>query len=299
MIHRYHGSYPEFGLRYFRAFHDCPARALGGVSHIGEMVCERTRTLPEHTHDGYEVCYVASGRLRRDIAGRRVLVGPREFFISRPREAHGGGPEPSGPCHYFSVGFDPEGVLAAGRPELAAALAERTFAGSRAAERVLRRLLDEIERLDHADDGDAVLGQAMVHALLIEFAVILARCHRAARARGGDRQAPAGPADGAFEPILRWLATRLASPPSLAEMAARAGLSRAHFCAAFRRAVGVAPVAYLTRARIDAAAQRLIDSDLPVGEIADALGFSSPQRFATTFRRVRRCMPREWRQRHR
>ena len=73
---------------------------------------------------------------------------------------------------------------------------------------------------------------------------------------------------------------------SLNDVARASFLSPYHFHRAFRGAFGVSSHDYVTRLRIDRAAQLLRESpDLSVTHVAGAVGFESPTSFASLFRR--------------
>lgn len=84
---------------------------------------------------------------------------------------------------------------------------------------------------------------------------------------------------------------------SLQELADQVGISRYHFCNAFRKATGHAPHEYLTRLRMHAACDLLSRTHLPVVDIAASVGYGTPSAFSTAFRRVMGISPREFRQR--
>ena len=76
-----------------------------------------------------------------------------------------------------------------------------------------------------------------------------------------------------------------ARPWTVAELAARARLSRAAFARRFTRLVGRPPLAYLTWWRMTVAARLLRTTDAPVDAIARRVGYSSQYTFAHAFRR--------------
>jgi AraC-like DNA-binding protein len=79
---------------------------------------------------------------------------------------------------------------------------------------------------------------------------------------------------------------RYADPLGVDEMAAAAGLSRAHFSREFRRAFGVSPHAYLLTRRLERAAALLRTSDRSVAEVCFDVGLRSLGSFTTTFTRT-------------
>ncbi len=77
-----------------------------------------------------------------------------------------------------------------------------------------------------------------------------------------------------------------AEPLTVADLAAAARLSPAHFSRAFRRAFGESPHAYLLTRRLERAAAMLRMTDRSVADICVSVGLSSVGSFTTTFTRV-------------
>ena len=70
------------------------------------------------------------------------------------------------------------------------------------------------------------------------------------------------------------------------DMAAAAGLSRAHFSREFRRAFGESPHAYLLTRRLERAAALLRGTDRSVADICFSVGLQSVGSFTTSFGRM-------------
>ena len=86
---------------------------------------------------------------------------------------------------------------------------------------------------------------------------------------------------------------------SLAALAAEAGLSRFHFCRAFKESTGLSPHAWLRQLRLEQAMQMLRETDAPVVTVAAALGYASQTAFAAAFKRLTGDTPTDWRRRAR
>lgn len=86
--------------------------------------------------------------------------------------------------------------------------------------------------------------------------------------------------------IAQRLPERLSSVRDVSSLAAMAGVGSSTLARLFRRNLGVTPAAFLARARIDAAALRLRETDLPVLDIAFGVGFASASVFHARFRAV-------------
>lgn len=79
---------------------------------------------------------------------------------------------------------------------------------------------------------------------------------------------------------------------SVAELAGRAGLSRAQFTRRFIAHTGLSPTRFLIQARIDRAHQLLTETTMSVGQVASALGYPDVAYFSRQFTRQTGHSPR-------
>lgn len=79
--------------------------------------------------------------------------------------------------------------------------------------------------------------------------------------------------------------------PTLAELAATAGLSVSHFLRAFHRQTGETPHRHLLRRRLERGISLLRSRRASVAEVADETGFATPAHFVATFRRTMGVTP--------
>ncbi len=83
----------------------------------------------------------------------------------------------------------------------------------------------------------------------------------------------------------------------LEELAAAAGLTPSHFCRVFRKATGLTPHQFVMRTKLDRARHLLVQSELPVAQISDSLGFKSQSHFTRTYRQYFHETPSDFRRR--
>jgi AraC-like DNA-binding protein len=88
---------------------------------------------------------------------------------------------------------------------------------------------------------------------------------------------------------------RYAEALDVDDMAAAAGLSRAHFSREFKHAFGTSPHAYLLTRRLERAASLLRVTDRSVAEICMDVGLRSVGSFTTSFKRMFGKTPTEYR----
>lgn len=105
-----------------------------------------------------------------------------------------------------------------------------------------------------------------------------------------------GLADWQVRKVTAFMQEHLDQPVGLDSLAALVGLSRFHFCTAFRMATGRTPHDWLVSLRIKRAQQLLAHPELRITEVALAVGYETPSSFAASFRKVTGLTPTAFRQ---
>ncbi len=95
--------------------------------------------------------------------------------------------------------------------------------------------------------------------------------------------------------VTEFIETNLERDLSLTEIAEAIDLSQYHFARAFKQATGQTPIQFLMRRRVEAAKQLLVESELPIAEIALRAGFKNQSHFTTLFRKATALTPRAYR----
>jgi AraC-like DNA-binding protein len=103
-------------------------------------------------------------------------------------------------------------------------------------------------------------------------------------------------ADPRLGPALQAIHDDAARAWTVPELAAVSGLSRAAFARSFQRALGQAPMQYLTTWRMTLARDYLRSGQRTLAQVADRTGYASPYAFAAAFRRHHGQPPGLWRQ---
>jgi transcriptional regulator GlxA family with amidase domain len=106
---------------------------------------------------------------------------------------------------------------------------------------------------------------------------------------------PPVPRGAELEPLLAWLEENAGQELTLADVAARAGMSTRTLNRRFREQTGTTPLQWLHRARVRRAQYLLEHTTHPVDRIATEAGFGSPTAFRDRFRRVVGTSPHTYR----
>jgi transcriptional regulator GlxA family with amidase domain len=119
--------------------------------------------------------------------------------------------------------------------------------------------------------------------------------HRYAGAAPVHRRARAGLSRAQEARAKEMLRARLDGTVSIAEIAAACQVSEGHFIRAFRQTTGKSPLQWLLAERLNTARGLLLDSRLPLAEIAHTCGFADQSHFTRVFARFEGRPPGSWR----
>lgn len=151
---------------------------------------------------------------------------------------------------------------------------------------VTARILDLLSREAFADDSSSSL---FVEQAIDLLCTQLVRGHSAFGTLAP--QPRRGLANWQVRRVTDYMHERFGEDIGLDELAAIAGLSRFHFCTAFRLATGQTPHEWLTHERIERARALLAQPKATVTEVALAVGYGTPSAFAAAFRRITGMTP--------
>ncbi|MEF3307071.1 AraC family transcriptional regulator [Paenibacillus sp. GYB003] len=112
--------------------------------------------------------------------------------------------------------------------------------------------------------------------------------------RAGKSEPP--PHAEAFSDAIRFMKEHYGRAIALQDIADAEKLSKYHFCKQFRRVVGMSPVAYLNKVRMEEAVSLLSTTSLSIADVARMTGFETPGYFAKVFKRLVGGTPTEYRE---
>ncbi len=256
---------------------------------------------PLHTHSFAELVIILSGTGYHRVSGQLLPIAAGDVFVILGNRAHGY--ENLADLHLVNLLFDPA-ILDAPAYDLsrlpgfhALFTLEPQWRGEGDVSAHLRldagrldRTMSLIERIEDElncrEDGYRFM--AAVH--FMQLVGELSRWYSGAQHPGARRLSRIGAAIGFLE-------HHLDEPVTLKELTDLTDLSASTLNRAFRRAVGLPPLAYHLRLRIRYAGDFLRTTDLSVTEIAGQTGFNDTKYFARQFRKAMGLSPSTYRKR--
>jgi AraC family transcriptional regulator len=95
--------------------------------------------------------------------------------------------------------------------------------------------------------------------------------------------------------VRDYIDSHITGPILVSDLCALVRLSEAHFSRSFKRAFGQSPHAFVLRRRLEFAAQYMLQTDVPLCDIALRCGFADQAHFSKQFRQANGLNPSAWR----
>ncbi len=255
-----------------------------------------------HSHgpEEYELHYFLGGDGRFENGRDRYVIAPGTLFFSPPEERHAVQPgDVRKPVSYFAVLFSLSRTNPL-RSALDAGNFYRSFprrAGSRH-----RLLFEDLKTAyGHIEPARRNAAEHKLQAFLWE---LIAEAGTEAGTAGTEAgpappQNPATTDSGSYnvhiDRALQIFEAKLSANLAVHEVADALGVSQAHLTRLFTQHLGVSPLQYYRRLRMDVAASMLLDTNRSIKEIAWELGYSNAFHFSRSFSRYARMSPSEYR----
>jgi len=99
--------------------------------------------------------------------------------------------------------------------------------------------------------------------------------------------------------VRDYIDSHITGPVLVADLCALIQRSEAHFSRAFRLTFGRSPHAFVIRRRVELAAQYMLQTEMPLSDIALRCGFADQPHLSKHFRQITEHTPAAWRRAHR
>lgn len=298
-----------------------------GIEHTLEKT---TPVANASKHTSHELLYLRSGRCEFTIDGRTFMLEKGSTLIIRPNTVHAVR-IPSGQADmfvlYFGFSRDTDSVNKAlaqtvpttetsgphSGPSVAVprVMAQTSlesfmnFASGDNADEIVRSshilisgsykksISSLVERIVVESKNSQYSKELMMQILTVELMITLSRAMRAEWEES--LRVKNGKARELVFIAQEYIDQNFDRGISVADAASYVFLSQGYFTRAFRDELGISPMGYLMRKRIERSCELLGNNEIKVSGVASQVGFSSPQRFNVAFRKQMGMTPMEYR----
>ena len=249
--------------------------------------------LKMHAHNVHELYFLVSGKRRYFIEDTLYDLAEGDLVLIPKTKLHRSLLNGHGAHARYVIYFDDDAVQAfidrVGKDRYKTLLNYQTIQLPTEIARQIRLSLEQMDAEQHRPDEYSHI----MNTYLLENILFLALRHGAPKAPATEKNV------SKMQEVAHYINRNLASPISLKDAAAVAHMEATYFSKAFKAATGEGFQEYLTKVRLRKAEQLLEHSDLSVGKVAEACGFSSPNYFSDVFRKKNRCSPSQYRKQYR
>jgi AraC family transcriptional regulator len=243
-----------------------------------------------HAHAAFSVTTLLAGRMQACIGETEFALRSGDVVFTGIGQMHAAEADE---VDFVSIRISPVLIneLAA-EMGLTRAMAEIVF-------RVSRTSDETIVAIAHVIAGEVSDGkpghEIMLDALVRQLAIHLLRSQLTVRKSAQIELSRVGPVDRRLRRALEFMHDNYGRELALEEIAASAYLSEYHFARLFKQITGATPHVYLANLRIERARRLLVETTLPVIEIAAMVGYQSQSHFTKIFKSVTGVTPRAYR----
>jgi len=248
-----------------------------------------------HVHSFIENCYVSAGSGAFFVGGTQHEVAAGDLFIARPGQPHEIVSSRSDPLniYFWAHTLEPADPRVASRGDALVGELVQLLTNPAAAPVLKLPALEATLGLMADEAAQRLPGYVRIINDL--FARLLIDTARAASPEAFRAEVPEERARSASESVvqnaIQYLKDNLGRRFEVRDVAAQVNLSERQLSRIFHHATGTSILAYLTRLRMERAMQLLLQSELPIKQVAASVGYPDTHYFTTLFGRHTRSTP--------
>lgn len=259
--------------------------------------------LHPHKNRGMEISLVDRGHLFWAVDERPEELNAGDIFFTLPWQTHGSTAirEPKNKIYYVlfqldqdyqerpdEIHFSKASGFSLAEQKMLSEIFCKTTRHAWNASPLLKQFFPElIKRLQSKSRMDVLSSATLLRSIIVELARVIKK--------GGEYKIKINASAKRAQTFLQSLSNDLEQPWTLNQMAESCDMKRTHFTNITRQLTGYAPLIYLGLLRFSRACHLLVDTDMPITEIAFECGYSSSQYFSDSFRKRAKMTPSHYR----
>lgn len=268
--------------------------------HLTEHKAATDIMLYTHWHEELELLYIQEGSMLLQMDTESIVVNKGDTIILPPNVIHGASRYNNCPCDFYAIVFHPSFInsslndiiqqhyIAPFFTETSKSFYYFKENNLEVRERIQQNITAIIDAYSLKNYGYELFIKSSILQILfyvIESYSDVIKCSTKYDMVTTQR----------MKKILAFLEEHYQQPYSLAEWASCIGLSKEQFCRVFKKHFNKTPINYLMNYRIRKAADLLLNTNLPIIDIAFESGFESANYFTIVFKNKTKTTPTDFR----
>ena len=264
-----------------------------------ERIHDTTWSMEPNRHEYYEMVYIKRGNAVFEISGYPAEIGPNDIIIIKPNQFHKFTVKSEPGCEFIVLNFkfvnkfdmQFSGVSLEFFLDFVSGKESGAFIRLKVSQKneiinLLNRILKEKENPD--------IGSELLNYLLVmELFVLISRALKMEWENSIKNKS--SKLKELIQVAVSYIDNNYERDISLKDIAQYVFLSTSYFTRAFKEEVGISPINYLLKTRIERSKELLKDSTLKISDIALNVGFSNQQRFNDIFKKNVKMTPLKYR----
>ncbi len=264
-----------------------------------ERIHDITWSMEPNRHEYYEMVYIKRGNAVFEISGYPAEIGPNDIIIIKPNQFHKFTVKSEAGCEFIVLNFkfvnkfdmQFSGVSLEFFLDFVSGKESGAFIRLKVSQKneiinLLNRILKEKENPD--------IGSELLNYLLVmELFVLISRALKMEWENSIKNKS--SKLKELIQVAVSYIDNNYERDISLKDISQYVFLSTSYFTRAFKEEMGISPINYLLKTRIERAKELLKDSTLKISDIALNVGFSNQQRFNDIFKKNVKMTPLSYR----
>lgn len=267
-----------------------------------EKVYDLSWSMEPNRHDFFEMVYVKKGDAIFEIAGTPINIGPNDIIIIKPRQTHKFVVKSQFSCEFIVLYFKFENRKTRDFSEASLEdflnFVKGKDSGAFISLKVSHKndIITLLNRIITEKRSNEIGNEFLSQLLIMELFVLISRALKMEWENSIKNKSPK--LKELIQIAVNYIHNNYERNISLEDISKYVFLSPSYFTRAFKEDVGVSPISYLLRVRIERAKELLMDTNLRISEIALSVGFSNQQRFNEIFKKYTKTTPLQYRKQH-
>ncbi len=264
-----------------------------------ERIHDTSWSMEPNRHEFFEMVYIKKGHAVFEISGYPAAIGPNDIIIIKPNQPHKFIVKSETGCEFIVLSFKFESKNNHEFSELS--LEDfLNFVSSKESGAFIRLKVSQkneiivlLNRILKEKESEELGSEFLNYLMVLELFVLISRALKMEWEDSIKGKSPK--LKELIETSVKYIDNNFERDISVGNVARYVFLSSSYFTRAFKEEMGISPINYLHKVRVDRAKELLSDTELKISDIALSVGFSNQQRFNEIFKKYTKLTPMHYR----